>query len=166
MLCKKKVDFVKGLGADEVVDYTAHESLAAHFAAKHADGKFDAVLDTVGIQDLYIHLPAYLKEKGLFLNVGGMAFAPTWRDFLGFLAMLTSNFVYPSFLPRGIPRRYALLSGSANAEDLRRVVELVEDGKLRVEIDSVWAMEEAKRAYKAIGGKRARGKVVVKVQGV
>jgi reticulon-4-interacting protein 1, mitochondrial len=96
----KNVDFVRGLRAHEVVDYTAHESLAAHFADKHADDRFDAVLDTVGIQDLYVHSPAYLKEQGLFLNVGAMAVAPTWRAFLGFFAMLASNFLYPTVFGR------------------------------------------------------------------
>jgi NADPH:quinone reductase-like Zn-dependent oxidoreductase len=149
-----------------VVDYTTRESLAAHFADKHADDRFDAVLDTVGIQDLHVHSPAYLKEKGLFLDVGVMAVAPTWRAFLGLFAMLANNLVYPSFLPRGVVRKYAFFSRSANEEDLRRIVELVEDGKLKVEIDSVWAMQDARGAYEVIDGKRARGKVVVKVQEV
>lgn len=118
------------------------------------------------IQDLYLASPAFLKKKGLFLNVGGMGVAFIWREFLGFFVMIANSFIYPSFLPHGVPRKYAFFSGSANQESLKEVVKLVEDSKLTVPIDSVWEMEDAREAYKVIDSKRARGKVIVKVQEV
>lgn len=157
------LDFVQSLGADEVVDYTAHKSLGAHLSSAYANARFDAVIDTVGIQELYLFSPAYLREKGIFINAGGMLVSPIWSSFLAFFFMMLLNYVYPSFLPRGVNRRYAFLSGAANAHDLGEVKRLVEEGKLKVPIDSVWGMQDAWKGYERIESKRAKGKVVIEV---
>jgi len=39
----------------------------------------------------------------------------------------------------------------------------MEEGKVRVLVDSVWEMEDLIKAYAHIGTKRAKGKVVIKV---
>lgn len=44
------------------------------------------------------------------------------------------------------------------------IARLIEEGKVRILIDSVWEMEDLVKAYACIGTKRARGKVVIKVQ--
>ena len=84
-------------------------------------------------------------------------------SFITFIFTMLLNSIYPSFLPHGVPRRYAFLSGYANEKDHREVKALVEEGKLRVEMDSVWGMGEALQAYERIESQRARGKVVVSV---
>jgi NADPH:quinone reductase-like Zn-dependent oxidoreductase len=161
-----KLSFVKSLGADEVVDYTAHPSLAAHVAKTYASTRFDAVIDTVGIQELYTASPAFLKPSGLYLNVGGQTVPKRLGSFLGMMWVMLMNYMYPSFLPKGVPRRYAFLSGRATREDHAEVKRLVEEGKLVVPLDSVWEMGEALKAYGVIGSQRAKGKVVVHVQDV
>lgn len=40
---------------------------------------------------------------------------------------------------------------------------LVEEGKVRILIDSVWDMEDLVKAYARIATKRARGKVIIKI---
>ena len=43
------------------------------------------------------------------------------------------------------------------------LLRMVEDKQIRVIIDSVWKMEDAKKGYTVIETKRARGKVIIKV---
>lgn len=44
------------------------------------------------------------------------------------------------------------------------IASLTEEGKLRIVVDSVWEMEDLVKAYAWIGKKRAKGKVVIKVE--
>ena len=44
------------------------------------------------------------------------------------------------------------------------LVKLVEEGKLKISVDSVFSMEDAIRAYERIATMRARGRVIVKVE--
>lgn len=159
-----KLDFVKSLGADEVVDYTAYPSLSSHLAETYSSARFDAVLDTVGIQPLYTSSPAYLKPSGIFINLGGMNATLKLSSVLALLWLMMLNTLYPSFLPNGVPRKFAFLSGKPTQKDSEAVKRLVEAGKLTVPLDSVWEMEDALKAYERIQSKRARGKVLVHVQ--
>lgn len=47
-------------------------------------------------------------------------------------------------------------------EMMEKMVQLVETGKLRVRVDSVWPAEIALSGYEILVSGRARGKVVVK----
>jgi len=44
---------------------------------------------------------------------------------------------------------------------MKRVCEMVETGKVRPVIDSVWKFEDVKMAYERAMSQRARGKIVV-----
>jgi NADPH:quinone reductase-like Zn-dependent oxidoreductase len=63
----------------------------------------------------------------------------------------------------GVPRRYIMFSTLPSREAGVQVTRLLEDGSVRIPVDSVFEMEDAIAAYERIGTKRARGKVVVKV---
>lgn len=47
--------------------------------------------------------------------------------------------------------------------EYRRVVRMVEAGKLRVMTDGVWRFEDAREAYERVETQRARGKIVIAV---
>ncbi|EIW64611.1 NAD-P-binding protein [Trametes versicolor FP-101664 SS1] len=156
----KNEAYVRSLGADEFFDYTKaplHEQLAA----ADVTPKFHVFYETVGLVDpaLFTHSPAYLAPGGIFLSVG-----PTSTG-AGYAAM--ANFVWnvllrPSFLG-GVNRKWKFVGVKAVPEDLKAFAKLVEEGKVRPIVDSVYAFEEAKKAYERVLSQRATGKVVVKV---
>lgn len=64
----------------------------------------------------------------------------------------------------GVPRRYVMFSTPPSKGDAVVLVKLVEAGKLKISVDSVFRMEDAIRAYKRIATMRARGRVIVQVE--
>lgn len=139
------------------MDYTAHTNLAAHLASKYGSAPFDHVMDCVGIQSLYEGSPGFLKSQGVLINVGAMygMVAAFWYWF--------QNSWRPVWLG-GTPRRYMMFSTVPQREDSMLLLKMMEDGDLRVCVDSVWEMEDVAKAYERMGSKRARGKVVIKVK--
>ena len=59
------------------------------------------------------------------------------------LLMLKNNF-WPRILG-GVPRYYVGPTGIATLESMEKLKKLMEDGKLRVVIDSTWNMEDVQQ---------------------
>ncbi|CAI7585713.1 unnamed protein product [Penicillium pancosmium] len=147
---------VRDLGVDEFIDYRKHDQLPAYLAHHYSDKPFDFVLDCVGTQALFASSPAYLKPDGAVINIG---------MFEG-VFVLARNALLNKWLPTwlgGVPRRYILFSTPPACDDVIYLARLIEEGRVRIPVDSVFSMEDAVRAYERIATKRARGKVVVKV---
>lgn len=131
--------------------------MPAYLAQRYGEKPFDFVLDCVGTQALFTESPAYLKIDGVVVNIGvlegmfGVAFNGLFNAFL------------PTWLG-GVPRRYMMFSSPPLLNDSVYLTHLVEEGHLRIPVDSVHSMDDALLAYERIGTKRARGKVVVKVR--
>ncbi|KAJ5105729.1 hypothetical protein NUU61_003076 [Penicillium alfredii] len=148
---------VRGLGVDEFIDYHKHDPLPAYLAQQYGDNPFDFVLDCVGTQALFVNSPAYLKAEGAVVNIG----------MLEGIGVTTRNVLFNSWLPTwlgGVPRRYIIFSTPPARDDAVYVARLIEEGRMRIPVDSVFDMEDAVSAYERIASKRARGKVVVKVR--
>jgi NADPH:quinone reductase-like Zn-dependent oxidoreductase len=127
----------------QVIDYEAHSPVHGYLARRYKDSKFDCVIDAFGIVDIWLHCPDYLTERGLFVNVG-IAFQDYTLSrvlYATYLFMLKFPLL-PTWLG-GVPRRYVTVTGFVNQEGLEKLRALVEEGKLRVVIDSVWDMEDA-----------------------
>lgn len=77
--------------------------------------------------------------------------------------MMLKNPLLPVWLG-GVPRKYESVVGLVNEESMQELGRLVEDGKLRGVVDEVWEMEDVKKAYAVLLNKRARGKIVVKIE--
>ncbi|RAH45339.1 NAD(P)-dependent alcohol dehydrogenase [Aspergillus brunneoviolaceus CBS 621.78] len=163
---------VGSLGVDEVIDYVAHDPLHEHLRAHHSSSSsaaaktrpFDAIIDCVGDATLYRHCAAYLAEGKPFINLGQMNAAPGFWGQLAWAWEQVALRFWPVVLG-GVPRGYRFYSGRPRAEDMGRVLRLVERGVVRVVVDSVWGWGEVPQAYERMESKRARGKVVVRVRG-
>jgi NADPH:quinone reductase-like Zn-dependent oxidoreductase len=142
-----KVDAVRALGADHVVDYTIDD---------FADGtrRYDVILDIGGNRSLS-HLRRALTPRGRLVIVGGESDG-RW---LGgsdrqIRALALSPFV---------GQKLATFVASENAEDLIALRELIEAGKLAPAIDRTYPLGEVPAAIRYMLDGRARGKLVISI---
>ena len=149
----RNVDLCKGLGADEVIDYTRSNIIEQLSSLSH---KFDLVIDGVGNDhDLYWKCDRFTNSGASFLTIG---ISMGLRD-VGF--MLLSN-VLPLSLG-GQSRKLVPFATKVNAEDMQRVVTWVAEGKLKVIIDSRYSMRQVPEAMRRLKEGRSRGKIVIDV---
>ncbi|KAJ5636030.1 uncharacterized protein N7484_009343 [Penicillium longicatenatum] len=92
------IGLVKSLGAGEVIDYRQHDPLHEYLAKEHAESRFDAIVDTVGIQELYSNSPRYLREGGRFVNIGAMQVQSANGSLLAFAWGMFLNVALPAWL--------------------------------------------------------------------
>jgi NADPH:quinone reductase-like Zn-dependent oxidoreductase len=147
-------ELCRGLGADEVVDYTKG-NLGEMVKAKGLG--FDLLVDNVGRPlDLYKASDAFLAPGAPYLQI-----AASDDSVEGVLAML-SRLLLPRFLGGG-QHPWRILMVKDSTEELVRIGQWVKEGKIKVVLDEVFAFEDAPEAYKKLKTGRARGKIVVNV---
>lgn len=142
-----KVDLVRSLGADHVIDY-----LRDDFAA--AEQRYDVILDIGGNASLS-RLRRVLSPTGTLVIAGG----ETGGRWLGGIdrqmrAVLLSRFV------RQTLRTFV---NSENHEDLIVLTGLIESGKVTPVIDRRYPLAEAPKAIRYLLEGHARGKVVITI---
>lgn len=142
-----KVELVRSLGADEVIDYTRSD-----FAA---DGpRYDLILDIAGNRPLS-HLRRALSPQGILVIVGGED-GGRWFGGLGrqLGALLLSPFLKQKLrMMIVIPRR----------ADLKDLSTFLESGQVTPVIDRTYPLPEAPAALRRLAEGKTRGKVVVTV---
>ncbi|GAA0663218.1 NADP-dependent oxidoreductase [Kitasatospora atroaurantiaca] len=132
-----KHEFVRGLGADEVIDYTA-----AAFETVVAE--VDMVLDTVG-EDYSERSLTVLRDGGTLVS----------------LTHPKDDALVPVAAERGIRAGFMLVEPDRRA--LLAVAELVESGQLRAEVAAVLPLAEAAKAHELGETGRTVGKLVLRV---
>jgi NADPH:quinone reductase-like Zn-dependent oxidoreductase len=142
-----KVDLVRSIGADEVIDYTCDD---------FADGKrhYDLILDTAGNRSLS-YLRRALTPQGTLVLVGGEGGGP-WVGMLG-------RFIKTYMLARFVKQRLRVLTSTEVKEDLQILGELAEAGKIVPVIDRTYALSEVPGAVRYLEQGHAKGKVVITV---
>jgi NADPH:quinone reductase-like Zn-dependent oxidoreductase len=143
-----KLDFVRSLGADDVLDYT-HEGLG------NGARRWDVVIDTAGRRPL-AELRGVLAPRGVLAIVGGEGGNP-WTG--GFLERMVAASVGSLFGTQ----RMVFVSATVSASDLLELKELAETGKLTVALDRRYRLDQAVEALKELEKGHARGKSVVAV---
>jgi NADPH:quinone reductase-like Zn-dependent oxidoreductase len=140
-----KVDLVRSLGADHVIDYTRED-----FAT--GENFYDAIIDIGGNRAL-THLRRALAPRGTLVIVGG----ETGGRWLGGFDRSLRAVVLSAFVSQSL----AMLASSENSEDLRAVRDLIESGKVTPVIDRAYSLSEAPAAIRYVSEGRAKGKVVI-----
>jgi NADPH:quinone reductase-like Zn-dependent oxidoreductase len=142
-----KVDLVRSLGADHVVDYTRDDP---------ADGRrrYDLVLDLAGSRPLS-HLRRALTPKGTLVLVGGEG-GGRWLG--GADRALRALLLSPL-----VGQRLRGLLSTERREELETLRELIEAGKVTPVIDRSYPLREVPDAIRRLEQGHARGKVAVTV---
>lgn len=148
-----------------MVDYTQHKHLPYHLKATFSSKPFDTIIDTLGFHAIYAHSPAYLVQGGIYSSAGIKPPSFDVPDFLRAVIQMKLNEWWPvSRWLGGVGRLWKGVSMmSPTLADRERIVAMLGRGEVKVVRDSVWPLEEADKAYEKLGGRHARGKVMVRV---
>jgi NADPH:quinone reductase-like Zn-dependent oxidoreductase len=143
----KKVDTVRSIGADHVIDYTRED-----FA--EGDQRYDLILD-IGGNSTLARLRRALTPEGTLVIVGGEGggrwLGGTDRQLR---AMMLSPFV---------GQKLGTFVSKENHEDMLVLKELIESGKVTPIIDRTYPLSEVPEAIRYLEGGHARGKVIITV---
>jgi NADPH:quinone reductase-like Zn-dependent oxidoreductase len=131
----KNVDFVKALGADQVIAYDKEN-------IHHHQGKYNLIIDTHG--NLSHSDFQRMGQRGVvvgFTTIGHMI----------------------SLSLTGKIRKFPLtqFTAEANNKDLDRLALLIQDGKIKVHIEKTYSYKEIPEAISYIEAMRTRGKVAM-----
>jgi NADPH:quinone reductase-like Zn-dependent oxidoreductase len=142
-----KVDMVRSIGADHVVDYTQED-----FA--EGDQRYDLILDIGGNSSLS-RLRRALTPEGTLVITGG----ETDGRWLGG----TDRQIRALMLSPFVGQKLGTFVSSENHEDMIALKELIEAGKLTPVIDRTYPLSEVPEAIRYLEEGHARGKVVITV---
>ncbi|MFE6737325.1 NADP-dependent oxidoreductase [Streptomyces tubercidicus] len=134
---RAKHDFLRGLGADELIDYTEQD-----FATAVRD--IDIVLDTIGGD--------YGARSLRTLRPGG-----------SLVSILPLDDAFPADRAREARVRAGFLLVEPDRAGLEAVADLVNSGKLQVNVDRVVPLEDAAQAHALGETGRTTGKIVLTV---
>lgn len=141
----RNVDIARSLGADRVVDYTQVDFL-------DTAGRYDLFFDTVGIRGV-LECRRVLKPTGAYVaaSVPKKTFKIIGRMIrMPLISMLGG-------------RKVKIVSAASNKEDLVRLADMLESGKVKTEIDRTYSFEQIPQALAYQGEGHARGKTVITV---
>src|SRR5918995_4326008 len=126
----KKVEMVRSIGADHVIDYTQED-----FA--ESDQRYDVILDTGGNSSL-ARLRRALTSKGTLVIVGGEG-GGKWLG--GIDRQLRATMLSP-----GVGQKLGAVVNKENHEDMLVLKELIEAGKVTPIIDRTYPLAEVPEA--------------------
>jgi NADPH:quinone reductase-like Zn-dependent oxidoreductase len=143
-----KVELVRSLGADAVIDYTRHEV--------DRDGPVhDVVIDIAGSRPLSLLRRATTPRGTIALVGGGHAEGRILGGFQRQLAAPLLSLFMSQHL-RGV-------TSTMRAADLDKLRELIESGRVTPAVGGTYALAGAPDAIRALAASRAAGKLVVTV---
>ncbi|MCU4423420.1 NADP-dependent oxidoreductase [Acinetobacter sp. WU_MDCI_Abxb74] len=154
----KNTRWVRELGADIIIDYKT-----ADFEQELKD--YDVVLDTQGGKTLEKSLNV-IKRGGRIISISGppdQAFAEAVNPnrFLKCVIPLLSWPIRHKAKKRGIT--YSFLFMQPNGQQLSKITELVEAGKIKPIVDQTYDFAQIKEAFQYVNTGRSKGKVVLKI---
>ncbi len=138
-------DFVRSLGASEVVDYTRQR-----FTDVLRDQ--DVVFDTIGREGLSSSRSAMAGDGHYITTVPDIAAAVQWAA-TGLRSRLLGG------------RRASVVMVRSSGRQLSAIADLMAQGRLRSEVDTVYPLSEAAEAHRRSRTFRTRGKLVLQVRG-
>lgn len=139
-----KLDFMRSLGADHVIDYTREDFT-------RTGKQYDLILDVVAHRSAFAYARA-LRPNGKYFFVGGS------------VATLFQILLVGPWIKRTTGKDVRLLMVQPNYKDLLFITELCEAGKIVPMIDRQYPLNEAPQALRYLGEGHAKGKVIITVE--
>ena len=138
-----KLDFMRSLGADHVIDYTREDFT---MNGKH----YDLILDVVAHRSVFAYKRA-LRPNGSYFFVGGSVDTLFQILLLGPWIRATTG------------KKIRILAVKPSLKDMVYITELYEAGKVVPVIDRRYPLSEVPEALRYLGEGRTQGKVVITV---
>ena len=138
-----KLDFVRSLGADHVIDFTQEDFTKN---GQH----YDLILDLMSFHSIF-DTRRSLSPKGIYVMVGGATAIVNQVLILGTLMSLFGS------------KKMGLLILQQN-KDLDYLIELFETGKVIPAIDRCFPLSETAEALRYFGESHKKGKVVISLE--
>jgi NADPH:quinone reductase-like Zn-dependent oxidoreductase len=136
-----KLDFMRTLGADHVVDYTREDF------TKNGN-QYDLILDVVAHRPVFAYKRA-LRPNGRYFVAGGS------------VATLLQALLLGSWIRGTTGKEILVLAVQPDPKDMVYVTELHEGGKVVPVIDRCYPLSEVPEALRYLGEGRTKGKVVI-----
>jgi NADPH:quinone reductase-like Zn-dependent oxidoreductase len=130
---ERNIDFLKSVGADEVIDYTKYK-------LTEKINNIDAVLDSIATPEVQQESFNALKKGGAYVSIT----AKPRSELMEGLDIKATNFLFHS-----------------DPVQLKQIVKLIEEGIVKVFIDKTFPLTEAKAALEYVHKGRTRGKVIL-----
>ncbi|HET7845644.1 MAG TPA: zinc-binding dehydrogenase, partial [Xanthomonadales bacterium] len=155
-----KLDLVREVGADAVIDYTK-EPLSAHAR------RFDGAFDLVGGATL-MSMFACVRRGGRIVSIAGVpeirtALVDVKKPLLAPLFLLVGAAPSVKGLVNGVDYRFLLMR--PDGAQLAELVALVDSGVLPVTLDREFPLARIAEAFEYLERGHAKGKVVVRIAG-
>jgi NADPH:quinone reductase-like Zn-dependent oxidoreductase len=143
-----KLDMVRSIGADQVIDYTRED---------FADGehRYDVILDIGGSSSLK-RLRHALTPRGTLVIVGGEG-GGRWLGVVN--RLLRAHLLFPF-----VSQKLRTFVSSENQEDMIFLKDLIESGKVTSVIDRTYPLAEVPEAIRYLKEGHVRGKVVITLE--
>ncbi|MEX1343843.1 MAG: NAD(P)-dependent alcohol dehydrogenase [Candidatus Limnocylindrales bacterium] len=140
-----KLELLRDLGADEVVDYRARDVTAS-------DERYDFVLDVIARRSVR-DWQRILNPSGRYRMVGGSAFR------------ILAGYLQGQLIGRSSEQDLGLLMGWPHTrQDMEEVNGLIEAGLVRPAIGHRFPLEEAAAALRTVKDGRSMGKVLIDIE--
>ena len=133
---ERNIEFLRSVGADDIIDYTKYK-------LTDKTKKADVVFDSVATPEVQLESFKALKPGGKYVSIT----AAIREELLKGFDVSASRFLFIS-----------------NSEQLEQIVQLIEEGTVKVFVEKTFPVAEAKEALQYVQKGRTRGKVVLVVQ--
>ena len=140
----KNLDIARSIGANHVIDYTQEDFT-------RNGQRYDLILAVNGYHPIFAYRRA-LTPQGIYVAVGGS------------LTQVFQSLVLGPWMSRNGKQKMGFMGiAKINQKDLVWLKELLEAGKIVPVIDRCYPLSETAQAFRYLGEKHARGKVVITV---
>jgi NADPH:quinone reductase-like Zn-dependent oxidoreductase len=137
---------VKGLGADHMIDYKTHNYT-------DDDVQYDMVIDNIGNHSFSANADV-LTPTGKLIMIGGAK-----GDWIGPMINPIKGMLQAPFLDQ----EFVMLLAEMNEEGLSLIAEMMQQGKVKSQIDKRYPLEDIKEAIKYSESGRAKGKIIINI---